>query len=513
MTQHQLITHTLERLARLGVREVCVAAGARNAPLVAALADSTGVKLWNFFEERSAAFFALGRILVDRQPVAVVTTSGTAVAELLPATIEAYYQGLPLILVTADRPERFRGSGAPQAIEQDGIFGVYAQSLDPSDLTDPSDLKSPLHLNLCLDEPLTPAPGIDFTAYGEENLTQRRKAAKAPRGFQDFAPSRLCVRPQIVLAAGLHPEEAALIAPALAKLGLPIVAEATANLHLFPELHPLLVHGGEKALKHLEAKKLLRLGAVPSWRFWRDLENQPEIEVINFSRVSFPGLARKENVTTYPLEAILGLEGASVASPMPVEVSPDFESHPLSEPSWMHHLHEALPAGARVFLGNSLPIREWNLAMSIPAPDIHFYANRGANGIDGLISTFLGVAASNDNESWLILGDLSALYDLAAPWILSQFANPKIRLVIINNGGGKIFSRVASLRDLPANARHILENRHSMSFEPFAKLWGLDYLLVQNPADLGELSDGPVILEIRPDPDQTEAFWSVWQGR
>jgi 2-succinyl-5-enolpyruvyl-6-hydroxy-3-cyclohexene-1-carboxylate synthase len=358
----------------------------------------------------------------------------------------------------------------------------------------------------------------------------------------------------LILAAGLHPDEAALIAPTLAKLGLPIVAEATANLHLFPELHPLLVRGGEKALKHREAKRLIRLGAVPSWRFWRDLENQPEIEVMNFSRVSFPGLARKENVMTYPLQAVLGLEAENGGtenggtengkrqeppghssilthspfsvppcspsdsisisnSEKPAELKPDFESHPLSEPSWMHHLHEALPSGARVFLGNSLPIREWNLAMSIPSPHIHFYANRGANGIDGLISTFLGVAASNENESWLILGDLSALYDLAAPWILSQLSNPKVRLVIINNGGGKIFSRVASLRDLQENARHIIENRHTMSFEPFAKLWSMDYLLVQNPADLGELPDAPVILEIRPDPDQTEAFWAAWQGR
>lgn len=495
MTQPQLITHTLERLARLGVLEVCVAAGARNAPLVAALADSTGLKLWNFFEERSAAFFALGRILVDRRPVAVVTTSGTAVAELLPATIEACYQGLTLILVTADRPERFRGSGAPQAIEQEGIFGVYARPFDSGDLT------GPLHLNLCLDEPLTPAPGIDFTTYGSP-----------PTANPALSPSQPTTA-QLVLAAGLHPDEAALVAPVLARLCLPIVAEATANLHLFPELHPLLVQGGEKALKHLQAEKLIRIGAVPSWRFWRDLETQPEIEVVNFSRVSFPGLARKENLTTHPLEAFLGLEGALVATPMPVEVPPDFESHPLSEPSWMHHLHEALPAGARVFLGNSLPIREWNLAMSIPSPHIHFYANRGANGIDGLISSFLGVAASNENESWLILGDLSALYDLAAPWIISQLTNRNIRLVIINNGGGKIFSRVASLRDLPENARHIIENRHTMSFEPFAKLWSMAYRLVQNPADLGELPDAPVILEIRPDPDQTESFWASWQSQ
>lgn len=492
MTQHQLIIRTLERLARLGVREVCVAAGARNAPLVAALADSTGVRLWNFFEERSAAFFALGRILVDRQPVAVVTTSGTAVAELLPATIEAYYQGLPLILVTADRPERFRGSGAPQAIEQEGIFGVYARPFESADLT------GPLHLNLCLDEPLTPAPGIDFTSHVLPRTSHT--LAAAPR--RDLA--------DLVLAAGLHPDEAALVAPVLAKLRVPIVAEATANLHLFPELHPLLVRGGERALKQLQAKKLIRLGAVPSWRFWRDLENRPEIEVVNFSRVAFPGLARKENVSTHALEALSSHGGPFMPLSMPEPLVPDFDRHPLSEPAWMRHLHQALPSGSRVFLGNSLPIREWNLAMQTPAEGVHFYANRGANGIDGLISTFLGLAASNENESWLILGDLSALYDLAAPWIIAQLACRRLRIVIINNGGGKIFSRVASLRDLPEKARGIIENHHSISFEPFAKLWGLDYRLVSDKSNLSDLADVPVILEIRPDPGQTDAFWNAW---
>ncbi|MBL9130759.1 MAG: hypothetical protein JNG86_06140, partial [Verrucomicrobiaceae bacterium] len=389
MTQHQLITHTLERLARLGVREVCVAAGARNAPLVAALADSRGVRLWNFFEERSAAFFALGRILVDRRPVAVVTTSGTAAAELLPAAIEAYYQGLPLILVTADRPERFRGSGAPQAIEQEGLFGVYARPFDSADLS------GPLHLNLCLDEPLTPAPGVDFDTHSVSRSPSLKHHVSR-------------ITPDLVLAAGLHPADTALVAPVLVKLGLPIVAEATANLHLFRELHPLLVHGGEKALRQFQARKLLRVGAVPSWRFWRDLENRPEVEVVNFSRASFPGLARRENVSTWPLEAVLDLEGTDTPVPMPPMISPDFAGFPLSEPTWMRHLQKTLPSTARVFLGNSLPIREWNLAMLHSEKKGQFFANRGANGIDGLISTFLGVAASHEDESWLILGDLSA---------------------------------------------------------------------------------------------------------
>lgn len=159
MKQQEKIIRLLQRLNRLGVREVCVAAGARNASLVAALASSKGIRLWHFFEERCAGFFALGRVLVDGRPVAVVTTSGTAAAELLPSVIEAYYQGRPLIVVTADRPARYRHSGAPQAIEQEGLFGLYAEVLaeDASWAA-----RMPLHINVPLDEPLGPVTGIAF---------------------------------------------------------------------------------------------------------------------------------------------------------------------------------------------------------------------------------------------------------------------------------------------------------------------------------------------------------------
>jgi len=128
-----------------GAVEFCVCAGSRNAPLLVAL----GTDVFSFVDERSAAFFAIGRIKLHGSPVAVVTTSGTAAAELLPAAVEAHYAGLPLILITADRPARFRGTGAPQSIEQLGLFGVYAErSLDTWSGA------RPLHLNVEFDEPL-----------------------------------------------------------------------------------------------------------------------------------------------------------------------------------------------------------------------------------------------------------------------------------------------------------------------------------------------------------------------
>ncbi|MDB6080305.1 MAG: mend: 2-succinyl-5-enolpyruvyl-6-hydroxy-3-cyclohexene-carboxylic-acid synthase, partial [Akkermansiaceae bacterium] len=138
-----------------GVREFIVCAGARNAALVEALAraEAAGVaKIWRHFEERSAGYFALGRTMATGEPCAVVTTSGTAVAELLPAVVEAFYQGRPLLALTADRPARFRGTGAPQAIDQTGMFGTHAGTGELAAW----DQSSPWHWNVELEEDFQP---------------------------------------------------------------------------------------------------------------------------------------------------------------------------------------------------------------------------------------------------------------------------------------------------------------------------------------------------------------------
>jgi 2-succinyl-5-enolpyruvyl-6-hydroxy-3-cyclohexene-1-carboxylate synthase len=143
----EIAQDVVARLRAHGTRDFCVCAGSRNSPLLAALSGIHEVHLYSFVDERAAAFFALGRAKRDGLPVAVVTTSGTAAAELLPAAIEAHYSGLPLALVTADRPARFRGTGAPQAIEQLGIFGVYAET----DLEGWTRTR-PLHVNVEFEE-------------------------------------------------------------------------------------------------------------------------------------------------------------------------------------------------------------------------------------------------------------------------------------------------------------------------------------------------------------------------
>lgn len=155
----KLAASVLEQFAELGMKELCICPGGRNAPFVAELAGALKFRCYYWYEERSAAFFALGKAKISSIPIAIITTSGTAVGELLPAAMEAYYSNIPLLLVTADRPRRFRNSGAPQTAEQVGIFGVYApftQDIAGKEVCNLRawDLQCPGHLNVCFEEPL-----------------------------------------------------------------------------------------------------------------------------------------------------------------------------------------------------------------------------------------------------------------------------------------------------------------------------------------------------------------------
>ena len=157
MTNIKMSENLLIQLSELGVQDYVFCSGSRNAPLIQLLEKSKGLNLYSFFDECSAAFFALGRVKKSNRPVAVITTSGTAVAQLLPACIEAYYTGCPLIFITADRPKSYRSTGAPQSIEQVGIFTDYVSANYDLDCSINFNIEtpiSPIHINICFDEPL-----------------------------------------------------------------------------------------------------------------------------------------------------------------------------------------------------------------------------------------------------------------------------------------------------------------------------------------------------------------------
>ncbi len=520
----QVLRALFDELDVMGVTEFCVCAGARNASIIEALTTRVAsgqfpeLRIYHFFDERSAAFFALGRVMESRRPVAVLTTSGTAAAELLPAMVEAFYQNLPLVAVTADRPSRFRGSGAPQVIEQRGIFGTYTSSVEMEcgSLSERNGtamgLHGPVHFNVCLEEGLGASNAFVDRRKLPHDQVVTACSEKDRASFNDFLQGEGAL---LVTVAGLHPEDVLLASEFLECVGAPIIAEATSNLGSRKELRPLLLRGGEKCFHQVQPQRVLRIGAVPSWRWWRDLEVREEVSVLNVSRAAFRGLGREVNVTTLPWEALsisdFGFWKSDSAKPADGgDLDHILKNYPNAEPSWMRHLSRIIGAGATVFLGNSLPIREWNLAAEAPKLGTAFYANRGANGIDGLVSTWLGVAAEAE-ESWLIVGDLSALYDLGAPWILPQLKKGKRRIVVINNGGGKIFSQVGWLKHVPAETKRVMENPHAISLEPWARMWGVDYRLLTDPGEISDDDSPCSIWEVRPDAAQSDSFWSAWK--
>ena len=539
----------LGRLAGIGVVDYVVCAGARNVPLVASLLErcqDLNLRVWHHFDERAAAFFALGLGKGTGEPVAVLTTSGTAVAELLPAAIEAYYSGIPLVWVTADRPVDFRGSGSPQAIEQAGIFGPYAMALDVEAVEGLTSLRdwtrdAPLHLNVCFDEPRAddrnaswePEPSVAERA----NVPTERPDDAHPGSVAASATADAFIGAPVAERANVpterpddaHPGSVAAFATAfcsgregllvllgelpsswrpsvesfLVSLGAPVWAEATSGLRESPALAGLLRYG-EPALP----QKILRIGGVPSLRLWRDLETNPGIPALSICRRPFSGLARAsqlEVTRAFPALTLPTQEGQFPESSLCNGGA--LARFPRSEPALVHDLSRWIPSHALVYLGNSLPIREWNRFATIDPPHSRAYASRGANGIDGQVATFLGLS-NGAEESWGLFGDLTALYDLNAPALLPQLATGKRRIVVINNGGGRIFSRLPSMVGMAHGEKQVTENRHRIGFEAWASMWGVEYRFWRAgeafPADLPDT----VLIEAIPDEDETEAFWN-----
>jgi 2-succinyl-5-enolpyruvyl-6-hydroxy-3-cyclohexene-1-carboxylate synthase len=364
----------------------------------------------------------------------------------------------------------------------------------------PAQIARPIHLNICFDEPLLDAPilPLQFRADGS-NL-------KAAAEESDLAPMSCPMQAPLVVVSTLPAAWRERTLKTLQKWRRPLYLEAPSGLRGRPELEEWTVRGGEKSLKASGYDGVIRIGTVPTLRLWRDLEKS-DVPVAHFSHLPYSGLPREPRVHSLSqldlVEARFKPWSASEREQdqrLFAAATELFALYPLSEPAWFHWLSQAIPAQARVFVGNSLPIREWDFA-AIYRAETEIFANRGVNGIDGLISTFLGLA-NHDQSNWCVLGDLSALYDLSGLWPAKDWTGVELNLVIINNGGGKIFQR------LFRNPQ--FENRHELNFKGWAEMWGWEYLQLHEPRPLPK-AGRPRVIEIIPSEAQSESLWSAWE--
>ena len=545
----QLADVIVQTLVELGIRHFCICPGSRSTPLVLNIWRDASASHTVHHDERSAAFQALGRSLATGNAAAVVTTSGTAVAELLPATVEASQSNVPLVLLTADRPARLRGTGSNQTILQPGIFGPYVRSELDIPATVPghgewqrelSDqitrlVKSasgprpgPVHLNAQFDKPFEPTdlvrrataacpmpefPGpqsrIDLSDEVRSALTRSR------RGVIIVGPNR--IGPPMLDAVHALSVSAA----------MPIVADPLSGCRFPAGTYCNVVSHGDALLQaglleDLQPDFIVRFGSLPvstrliAWWSDRLADGGTHIYVNDTGEVHDDTNA----ITMYVAGDPVGFchEAGKLQHPVVTRqgwLSRWQERNALAErtvqtclaasPLWdlgaVRTLIERLGPNTILVAGNSLPIRLLDSA-GIGLRGGVMFGNRGASGIDGLLATALGVSGATSHQVVLLLGDVSMLHDMGSLVEVRRQNVANLCIVVLNNDGGRIFERLP-VTELADVAEQLFVAPHGLDFAGLASAFGLDHRLVSELSGLDRaLSDGmdgppASILEIR----------------
>jgi 2-succinyl-5-enolpyruvyl-6-hydroxy-3-cyclohexene-1-carboxylate synthase len=554
----------VEELVRCGVGFFCVAPGSRSTPLVAALAENERARSLVHFDERGTAFAALGYARATGLPAAWITTSGTAVANGLPAVVEAATDGVPMVLLTADRPPELRQTGANQTVDQPDIFGGFVRwrfdlpapslEVDPASVLTTVDQavyraerspKGPVHLNLMFREPLIPGPeGNEPPAAGPERwrdasepytryATTEPKVDEAELGtlWERLRP----VESGLVVAGRLATRAQGEAVERLAhSLGWPLLPDVGSQVRLggdrrnaafydvlladaaFADAHApkAVLHFGGRALsKRLE-------GFVARHR------PDPYVVVREHPFRLDPG-----HLVTHSVES--GIEGLCAALGRAASERPSVADaswaagwraasgrvealldrtlaggEGLDEPLVARLVSREVAEGHGLIVASSMPIRDLDAFAAADGKGVPVAANRGASGIDGTVATAAGFARGTGRPATLLIGDLALLHDLNS---LVMLRGLPVTVVVLNNDGGGIFSFLPVSEHKPF-FEPFFGTPQGVGFAPAATMFGLRYESPETPtkflsayrASLSE--DGPSLIEVRTDRDKNVAL-------
>ena len=494
---HAFAGALFEELARSGVRHVCVSPGSRSTPLVAAAVGQPQLRCWSHLDERSSAFFALGLAKATRAPVALVCTSGTAAANFHPAVIEAHHARVALLVLTADRPPELREWGAGQTIDQLRLYGAAVRWFAEAPVPEGGEAAlrharalacravavakgrpaGPVHLNLPFREPLEPAARADgleplaADGRGEAPYTQAETspAAPAPQLAASLAEILRASERGVVACGPLDatPAAAQAIAKLATALGWPLLAEPTSQLRRGRHLEgaPVVATSDlflrdEATAARLVPDCVLRFGDTPTskpFRLWLEQHRPRDLLLVDPDAVWHDPSHLASSVLRAEPEALCDALLRRLGEP-PATLSPwlhDFleaerrtratleallaDETSLLEPRAVRELGEALPDGALLYVSNSMPVRNLD-AFLAPGPSaLRVLCNRGANGIDGMVSSALGAAAAAEAPVVLLTGDLAFLHDAGGLLAAHRYAL-RATIVVLDNDGGGIFS-------------------------------------------------------------------------
>ena len=534
-----------DELIRCGLREVVLAPGSRSTPLAMAFFEAgqqQRVRLHVRIDERSAAFTALGLAKASRRPVVMLCTSGTAAANFHPAVIEAGESGVPLLVLTADRPPELRGIGANQAIDQIKLYGGAVRWFCEAGLPEArpgmagywrslacqawahaagraGGLAGPVHLNLPFREPLVPAD-----AGGEEwpePLDGRPDGQPWTRFHDQGVPGGELELPWTergVVICGDGDYDALALVELAERAGWPVLAEPSSGARRGPnalsayqyllaspefvQAHRpgLIVSAGRPGLSRAQLA-FLRAGSARRHvvvaqgpGHWADpqraatdvasalrLTGTPGSHDSRGSRDS--GGSRVSRRGTW-LDA---WRRADDAARRAVDAVLDDDEN-LTEPRLARDLANALPDGALLWSGSSQPVRDIDLGLS-PRADLRVLASRGTSGIDGTTSSAIGAALAHGGPAFALIGDLAFLHDATGLVLGPDEPRPDLCLVVVNNDGGGIFSTLEQAA-FPGSFERLFGTPHGTELHHLAAAFGLPYQRLEQPGDLTKALQG-----------------------
>ncbi|MCH8050462.1 MAG: 2-succinyl-5-enolpyruvyl-6-hydroxy-3-cyclohexene-1-carboxylic-acid synthase [Chloroflexi bacterium] len=557
--QSSFVSEFVDSLIRLGIENVCVCPGSRSTPLALTFRRDPRIKVWMHVDERSAAYFALGIAKRSKLPVAVVSTSGTAAVNFAPAAVEAFFARVPLLLLTADRPAYARDIGTNQTIDQVRLYGSHVKwSVDVQIPDDPKvslayaksiagrsmrgaleEPAGPVHLNFPFREPLLPEAGKHLRhaeTGGQENVfpTNQPPGRYSP---EDFAPLRRALhgaeRPLIVCGEQDDPSFPDAVTALAREIGAPVLADPLSQVRCGPQHSSIVIDAydaflrDEEIARRLSPDFVLRFGAAPvSKALLQFLERNRSCNQV----LADPGGSRDPTLSA---SDVVRLDPAllcrAVLDGVPDQPAPTLgpgapdwvaswtdtntrvrsalaarieQERGLSEPGVFADLNEVLPAGGTLFAGNSMPIRDLDAMFPGGTRDMRFLANRGASGIDGVVSTALGVSAVSEGPLVLVIGDLSFYHDMNGLLAARRYGL-SATIVLVNNDGGGIFSMLPQSSD--PHFEEVFATPTGLDFKHTADMYGLEYHCITSRQEFRDLvsrsfgSEGVTLLEVRTD--------------
>ncbi len=541
MTDVMALRGFVDELVRAGVRDAVVCPGSRSTPLALALRAHDGLRVRVLLDERSAGFFALGLARTARRPVAVLTTSGTAAANLLPAVVEASLGRVPLLVLTADRPPELRDRGAAQAIDQVGLFGVHARWFAELPLLDGKDVTrrhvrsvaaravatalagpaGPVHVNAPFREPLVPDGPLGSLADGPFLAVEAGRRLLDEDQVQHLSRRLRAVERGLVLAG---PQDDPALPAALARLAAaldwPILADPLSLSRCGPHDRSRVVARGDQILRpgpwrdgHLP-DLVIRFGAQPTSKPMLALleDHLPDLVVVDGDGgwrepavVPATFVHADATATAHAVADTVAAAGRrrteSRLRPAPARSSPWLDDWLAAERAadralrgWLMsvtdagtsfegapfaHLAELLPDGAALWAGSSMPVRDMDAWLPAGPRAIRPLANRGANGIDGVVSSAAGAAATGAPVV-LVIGDIALLHDLSG-LAAARMHGLSATVVVVNNDGGGIFSFLPQAEierpaaGLPEHFEELFGTPHGIDLGPLVTALGAEH--------------------------------------